>query len=123
MVREFLSSVERPLFWIRSSLKDLMEFPAEVRENIGYALSAAQFGGKHASAKPWKGEGAGVLEVVEDFRGDTFRAVYTVRFEEVVYVLHAFQKKSKSGIATTQKDRELIAQRLKDATRDHEVRY
>lgn len=123
MVREFVPSGERPLFWIRSSLKDLMAFPAEVREHIGYALSAAQFGGKQAGAKPWKGEGAGVLEVVEDFRGDMFRAVYTVRFEEAVYVLHAFQKKSTKGIATAQKDRELIARRLKDAMEDHEVRY
>ena len=123
MVREFLSSGERPLFWIRSSLKDLTEFPAEVREHIGYALSAAQYGGKHASAKPWKGLGPGVMEVVEDHRGDTYRAVYTVRFEEAVYVLHAFQKKSKTGIATTQRDQELIARRLKDAIEDHEVRY
>jgi phage-related protein len=70
-----------------------------------------------------EGHGAGVFEVVEDFRGDTFRAVYTVRFEEAVYVLHAFQKKSTKGIATSQADRELIARRLKDAIEDHEVRY
>jgi phage-related protein len=78
---------ERPLFWIRSSLKDLETFPAEVQEHVGYALSAAQYGGKHISAKPWKGDGSGVMEVVEDFRGDTFRAIYTVRFAEAVYVL------------------------------------
>jgi phage-related protein len=114
---------ERPLFWIRSSLKDLGKFPAEVQEHIGYALSAAQFGGKHPDAKPWKGDGPGVLEVVEDYRGDTFRALYTVRFEEAVYVLHAFQKKSTRGIATSQADRELISQRLKDAIADHQERY
>jgi phage-related protein len=74
-------------------------------------------------AKPWKGDGAGVFEVVEDHRGDTFRAVYTVRFEEAVYVLHAFQKKSTKGIATSQADRELIARRLRDAIADHEERY
>jgi phage-related protein len=109
--------------WIRSSLKDLEAFPAEVQEHIGYALSAAQFGGKHSSAKPWKGDGPGVLEVVEDFRGDTYRAVYTVRFAEVVYVLHAFQKKSTQGIATSQADIALIHRRLKDAIEDHKERY
>ena len=111
------------MFWVRSSLKDLQRFPAEVQEHIGYALSAAQYGGKHPNVKPWKGAGARVLEVVEDFRGDTFRAVYTVRFEEAVYVLHAFQKKSRHGIATSQADIELIARRLKDAIAEHEVRY
>ena len=123
MTRDIQAIGERPLYWIRSSLKDLERFPAEVQEHIGYALSAAQFGGKHPDAKPWKGDGAGVLEVVEDFRGDTFRAVYTVRFEEAVYVLHAFQKKSTKGIATSQKDRELITKRLKDAIEDHKERY
>ena len=123
MTRDIQAIGERPLYWIRSSLKDLERFPAEVQEHIGYALSAAQFGGKHPDAKPWKGDGAGVLEVVEDFRGDTFRAVYTVRFEEAVYVLHAFQKKSTKGIATSQKDRELITERLKDAIEDHKERY
>ena len=122
-MRDIQAHGERPLFWIRSSLKDLEAFPAEVREHIGYSLSAAQFGGKHLDAKPWKGDGAGVFEVVEDYRGDTFRAVYTVRFEEAVYVLHAFQKKSTKGIATSQADRELIARRLKDAVADHEARY
>jgi len=123
VTRDIQAIGERPLYWIRSSLKDLERFPAEVQEHIGYALSAAQFGGKHPDAKPWKGDGAGVLEVVEDFRGDTFRAVYTVRFEEAVYVLHAFQKKSTKGIATSQKDRELITKRLKDAIEDHKERY
>jgi phage-related protein len=123
MAREQLASGERPLFWIRSSLRDLEKFPAEVREHIGYALSAAQHGGKHPDAKPWKGDGAGILEVVEDHRGDTFRAVYTVRFAEAVYVLHVFQKKSTRGIATPQTDIQLISKRLKDAIADHEERY
>jgi phage-related protein len=123
MTRAVSAVGERPLFWIRSSAKDLLRFPAEVQEHIGYALSAAQFGGKHPTAKPWKGDGPGVLEIVEDHRGDTYRAVYTVRFEEAVYVLHVFQKKSKQGIATTQLDSELISRRLKDAVKDHEERY
>jgi phage-related protein len=123
MAREQPAVNEKPLIWMRSSLKDLEEFPDEVQEHVGYALSAAQFGGKHPDAKPWKGDGSGVFEVVEDFRSDTFRAVYTVRFEEAVYVLHAFQKKSTKGIATSQADRELIARRLKDAIEDHRERY
>jgi phage-related protein len=123
MAREQLAEDEKPLIWIRSSLSDLEDFPDEVQEHVGYALSAAQFGGKHPDAKPWKGDGSGVFEVVEDFRGDTFRAVYTVRFAEAVYVLHAFQKKSTKGIATAQADRGLIARRLKDAIEDHKERY
>lgn len=87
---------------------------------MGYALGLAQLGAKHPSAKPWKGEGTGVLEIVEDHRGDTYRAVYTVRFAEVVYVLHAFQKKSKSGIKTNQTDIKLISERLKRAQADYE---
>src|SRR5206468_8223714 len=85
---------EKLLFWIGSSKTDLLEFPEAVKDEVGAALSVAQFGGKHPKAKPWKGEGPGVLEVVEDHRGNTYRAVYTVRFKEAVYVLHAFQKKS-----------------------------
>lgn len=86
---------------------------------MGYALGVAQLGGKHPSAKPWKGEGPGVLEVVEDFRGDAYRAVYTVRFAGVVYVLHAFQKKSKSGIATPREEVALVTERLKQAQADY----
>jgi len=123
MTRDVRAVGERPLIWIRSSLKDLESFPLEVQEHVGYALSAAQFGGKHPAAKPWKGEGSGVFEVVEDHRGDTYRAVYLVRFADAVYVLHAFQKKSTKGIATSQADKELIAQRLRDAIADHEERY
>jgi phage-related protein len=108
---------------MRSSLKDFECFPEAVQDHVGFALSLAQFGGKHPHAKPWKGDGSGVLEVVDDFRGDTFRAVYTVRFEEAVYVLHAFQKKSTRGIATSETDKELVAKRLKDAVEDHRSRY
>lgn len=100
-----------------------MAFPETVKDEIGTALSVAQFGGKHPSAKPWRGEGPGVFEVVEDHRGDTYRAVYTVRFEKAVYVLHAFQKKSPSGIRTAKKDIDLIKRRLNEARLDFEVRY
>ncbi|MEH2289996.1 type II toxin-antitoxin system RelE/ParE family toxin [Nostoc sp.] len=89
------------LEWVGSSLDDLREFPEEVQQVMGYALYLPQCGEKHDSAKPLKGfKGAGVLEVVEDFDGDTYRAVYTVKLEEVIYVLHTFQKKYKHGIAT-----------------------
>lgn len=113
---------EKPLHWVGSAKKDYQTFPQEVQADMGYALAVAQLGGKHPHAKPWKGEGPGVLEVVEDHRGDTYRAVYTVRFVGVVYVLHAFQKKSKSGIKTPQDDVRLIAERLKRAQQDYESR-
>jgi len=114
---------EKSLFWVGSSKEDLLAFPEAVQDEIGTALSVAQFGGKHPSAKPWKGQGLGIFEVVEDHRGDTYRAVYSVRFEGVIYVLHAFQKKSPSGIRTSKRDIELIARRLKEARLDFEVRY
>jgi len=114
---------EKPLFWIGSSKDDLLAFPEAVKDDIGTALSVAQFGGKHPHAKPWRGEGPGVFEVVEDHRGETYRAVYTVRFEGAVYVLHAFQKKSPSGRKTASKDVELIGRRLNEARADYEVRY
>jgi phage-related protein len=114
---------EKPLFWTGSSKDDLLAFPEAVIDEIGTALSVAQFGGKHPSAKPWRGEGPGVFEVVEDHRGDTYRAVYTVRLESAVYVLHAFQKKSPSGIKTARKDVELIGRQLKEASADYEARY
>ena len=113
---------EKPLHWVASAKKDYQAFPAEVKNEMGYALGLAQLGAKHPNAKPWKGGGPGVFEVVEDHRGDTFRAVYTVRFAEVIYVLHAFQKKSKSGIKTPQEDVKLIGERLKRALADHESR-
>jgi len=87
------------------------------------ALSVAQFGGKHPKAKPWKGEGSGILEIVEDHRGDTYRAVYTVKFNQAIYVLHAFQKKSPKGIKTAQTDVDLVSRRLKTAREDYEARY
>ena len=114
---------EKPLHWIGSSLKDLRSFPEDVKDVMGFALSVAQAGGKHADAKPLKGyKGAGVLEVVDNFVGDTYRAVYTIKFEGAVYVLHAFQKKSKKGIATGKADLKLIEARLKAAASDYEKR-
>lgn len=108
--------VEKPLEWISSSYKDLMALPMEVRRFFGYALSLAQMGDQADSVKVLKGfGGAGVLEVIENDSGGTYRAVYTVRFVEAVFVLHCFQKKSKSGIATPQADMELIRSRLKIA--------
>ncbi|AFY99197.1 type II toxin-antitoxin system RelE/ParE family toxin [Calothrix sp. PCC 6303] len=91
----------KPVEWIGSSLDDLKEFPEEVQQVMGYALYLAQCGEKHDSAKPLKGfKGAGVLEIVEDFDTNTYRAVYTVKIADVIYVLHVFQKKSKHGIRT-----------------------
>ena len=116
-------SSDKPLVWIGSTLKDLRAFPEEVKDVMGFALSQAQAGGKHPDAKPLKGyKGAGVLEVVDDFDGDTYRAVYTVKLEGVVYALHAFQKKSKTGKATDKSDLEMIDRRLKLASEDHEQR-
>jgi phage-related protein len=123
MAREKRAPGEQPLFWVGSAKRDLLAFPEPVKDEMGTALSVAQFGGKHHKAKPWKGEGPGVLEIVEDLRGDTYRAVYTVRFQDAVYVLHAFQKKSPRGIKTAQSDVELVARRLKRAAEDHEARY
>jgi len=114
---------EKPLYWVGSSKRDLLEFPEAVKDSIGSALSVAQFGGKHPAAKPWKGEGPGVLEIVEDYQGDTYRTVYTVRFERAVYVLHAFQKKSPRGTKTARPDVELVTKRLKAAQQDYEERY
>lgn len=109
--------------WIASSLNDLKDFPEDVQQAVGYALYRAQCGEKHSSVKPLKGfKGTSVLEVVQDFDGDAYRAVYTVRFEEVLYVLHVFQKKSKSGIATPKQDVELVERRLKRA-KEHYDRY
>ncbi|MHB1099345.1 MAG: type II toxin-antitoxin system RelE/ParE family toxin [Burkholderiales bacterium] len=116
-------SRERPLHWVGSSKRDLLSFPAEVVDDFGYALGVVQSGGKPPSAKPWKGEGPGVFEIVEDFRGDTYRVAYTVRFAQAVYVLHCFQKKSPSGIRTAKVDEELIHERLKLALADCEERY
>ena len=106
----------KPLQWIGSSRKDLMDLPADVRWPFGFALSLAQAGDRHDAAKVLKGfGGAGVLEVVEDDIGGTCRAVYTVKFAEAVFVLHCFQKKSKRGIATPKEDMDIIHARLKIA--------
>ena len=111
-------SVFKPVVWIGSSRKDLREFPAVVQDHIGYALFIAQRGGKHRDAKALSGfGGAGVVEIIKNHSGDTFRAVYTRRYAGTVYVLHAFQKKSKSGRETPRRDRELIKQRLREAER------
>ena len=110
----------KPLLWVGSSRHDLREFPEAVKDTMGYALHLAQTGTKHPQAKPVKGfGGAGVLEIVEDHAGDTYRAVYTVRFAGAVYVLHAFQKKSKRGIKTPKKDLDLVRDRLRRAEIDY----
>ena len=105
----------RDLVFVADSYKALVEFPEPVRREVGFALYQAQAGGMHVNAKPLKNIAAGVMEIVSDHRGDTFRAVYTVKLEHAVYVLHAFQKKSKHGIATPQSVIELVAQRLRRA--------
>ena len=108
----------KPVIWVGSSRNDLRGFPDAVQDHVGYALYVAQRGEKHRDAKALAGfGGAGVVEIVTDYRGDTFRAVYTVRFAGALYVLHAFQKKSKSGRATPRRDLELIKQRLREAER------
>lgn len=113
-------SAVKPVSWIGSSYKDFRAFPDPVQDAMGYALYQAQIGQKHDTAKPLKGfGGAGVLEVVADHVGDTFRAVYTVKFPVAIYVLHAFQKKSKSGIKTPTEDLELIRRRLRAAEADY----
>jgi phage-related protein len=114
----------KPVIWIGSSLLDLKEFPPEVQRDLGYALYFAQTNLKHPKAKPLKGfKGASVLEIVEDYDGDTYRAVYTVKLAEVVYVLHVFQKKSKHGIATPKQDLDLIEKRLQLALEFHQENH
>ena len=112
----FMIKKEKPLVWVGSSKKDLLALPRSIQGFFGYALYFAQIGNHHADAKPMKGfGGAGVLEVVEDDEAGTYRSVYTVRFDEAVFVLHCFQKKSKSGIATPKRDMDIIQARLKMA--------
>jgi phage-related protein len=109
----------KPVYWIGSSKEDLSAFPKPVKEVMGFALHQAQGGGKHDAAKPLKGfGGGGVLEIVEDHRGDTYRGVYTVKFANAVYVLHVFQKKSTKGIKTSKGDIDLIRENLKVAEAD-----
>lgn len=118
-----MKSLLKPVEWIGSSRDDLRDFPEDVQQIMGFALYRAQLGKKHPDAKPLKGfKGAGVLEIVENFDGDTYRAVYTVKFEGIVYILHAFQKKSKQGIATPKQDIDLIESRLKRA-KEHYKKY
>jgi phage-related protein len=113
----------KPVIWIGSSRRDLREMPQQVRRDIGQALYAAQQGVTDPAAKPLKGfGGARVMEIVEWYRTDTYRAVYTAHFENAVYVLHVFQKKSKSGIATPKHEIELIRRRLAEADRYYRER-
>jgi phage-related protein len=119
-----MSTLLKPVEWVGSSLEDLKEFSEDVQQVFGYALYLAQCGEKHPSAQPLKGfKGAGVLEVVEDFDGDTYRAVYTVKLAGAVYVLHVFQKKSKQGFATPKQDVELIEARFKRAKEHYLENY
>ena len=119
-----MSKTDTPLEFMGTSREDLSEFPDEVKYCIGFALRTAQKGGKHSDAKPLKGfKGAGVLEIVSDFDGNTFQSVYTVRIKGVIYVLHAFQKKEKRGIATPKSDLDLIRSRLKVAKTHYEENY
>jgi phage-related protein len=118
-VRDLLRSI-KPTVFVGSSRKDLQGFPATVRSEIGQALFEAQLGEHPHNAKPLKGL-SGVLELRDNFDGDTYRAVYTVRFEGVLYVLHAFQKKSTSGISTPQRHIDLVKQRLRDAETIHKA--
>jgi phage-related protein len=117
-----IPTAQKLLEWVRSSRDDLKGLPEDVQDEVGYALYLAQIGEKHPNAKPLKGfKGAGVLEVLDNYDGDTYRAVYTVRFAGVIYVLHAFQKKSKKGIATPPADMQKT--RLNEAEAHYEETY
>ncbi len=118
------SKSQKIVHFVGSSKKDLKSLPKGVRYVFGYAILLAEMGLKHPDAKPLKGfGGAGVLEVVEDFESDTYRAVYSVKFGHVVYVLHAFKKKSKAGSKTPPRDMELIVRRLREAETHFERHY
>ncbi len=112
----------RALRWIGSARRDFGDFPVEVQSQFGFELFLAQTGQHPPSAKPLKGFGSGVIELIEDFDGDTYRAIYAVRFEMAVYVLHSFKKKSKGGIKTPKSDIALIRSRLRDAAADNDER-
>lgn len=118
-----LTRMVRPLLWIASSRRDFGAFPDAVQDQFGFELFLAQTGQHPPSAKPLKGFGSGTIELVDDFFGDTYRAVYTVRFKEAVYVLHAFKKKSKRGSKTPQPDLDLVRRRLKTAAEDYAQRF
>ena len=116
--------VLKPLKWVGSSKADLDAFPGPARREAGYALYLAQIGMKATKAKPLKGfSGAGVLEMVADHDGNAYRAVYTVKFAEAVFLLHAFQKKSKKGIATPKPDLDLVKRRLMSAAEEYQQLY
>jgi phage-related protein len=119
-VNDLLRAI-RPAVFVGSSRQDLRAFPEKVRQEIGHAIFEAQLGDHPTSAKPLRGFGSGVLEIRDSFDGDTYRAVYTVRFEGVLYVLHAFQKKSTRGIATPKRHLDLVRQRLREAETIHKV--
>jgi phage-related protein len=113
----------KPLIWIGSSKEDIRKFPDEVKDVAGFALYNAQMGGKHPAAKPLKWfHGSGVVEIVENYSGNTYRVIYTTKLEGAIYVLHAFQKKAKTGIETPKQEIDLINSRLKTALDDHELR-
>ena len=105
----------KPVEWVGSSKADLKRFPDPVQDRMGFAIYQAQAGFRHRDVKPLRGFGSGVLEVVSRHDGDTFRAIYTVRFETAVYVLHAFQKKAKRGVATPKRELDLVRRRLRVA--------
>ena len=111
--------MRRPLFWEGSAKRDFKQFPVAVQKDMGVALFVVQLGGTPPSAKPWKGSGPGVYELIEDHRGNTYRAVYTVRIAQSIHVLHAFQKKSTSGIKTPKTDVDMIEHRLKAVLERH----
>ena len=118
------SASAKPIEWVGSSLDDLRGFPREVRRDLGQALFEAQTGGRHPAAKPLSGfGGAGILEIVADHDGNAYRGIYTVKFGSVIYVLHAFQKKSKRAAKTPKRDRVLIETRLKIAAAHHRATY
>jgi len=123
MIRSLTFPREKPLNWVGASKKDYLAFPQPVQSDMGYALGLAQLGGKHPKAKPWKGGGAGVFEIAMDYGGDAFRVVYTVRFPQVVYVIHVFQKKSTSGKKTPKADVDLIGERLRRAAQHYTDHY
>ncbi len=114
---------ERPVHWVGTAKKDLLAMPGEVVDDFGYALGLLQLGGFPPSAKPWKGEGPGVLELVEEHRGGAYRAVVLVRFRQAIYVLHCFQKKATRGIRTAARDVAIVGVRFRAAREDYEARH
>jgi phage-related protein len=119
---KFTLPQERTVLYLGSSKKDIEGFPKEVQKEIALAISLAKLGGKHQSAKPWKGLGSAVFEIVQD-DGDAYRAIYTVEFKQAVYVLYAFQKKATEGRKTAKRDVDLVKKRLRRARQDHRERY